>query len=376
MKYEINAKNAGSFDCIVVGGGIAGISAAVSAARNGAKTLLIEKSINLGGLATNGLISWYEPLCDGRGNQVVYGIAEELIRLSVKYCFDNMPETWGGSGINSAKNRRYATLFSPAVFSLALDEFVRENGVKLRFDTYSTYPVTQGNICRGVICESIGGAEFFEAKTVIDASGDASICHRAGIPTVEGRNYMSYVAHMYSTDDANKLKVNDTCGFRSWISTGSDLFGNGHPEGMKMFSGTSAEETTKFVEIGKQRLLDRIKKRDRNSFDIMTLPQMPQYRKIRRIVGDCDFEGIPGKTYSDSIGKCGDFRPDGAGKIYEIPMGALKNKAVKNIFACGRIISSPDGDAWEVARVIPVCSLTGEAAGKAAAKQVKENCYE
>lgn len=92
MKYEINAKNAGSFDCIVVGGGIAGVSAAVSSARNGAKTLLIEKSINLGGLATNGLISWYEPLCDGRGSQVIYGIAEELIKLSVKYCFDNMPK--------------------------------------------------------------------------------------------------------------------------------------------------------------------------------------------------------------------------------------------------------------------------------------------
>lgn len=376
MKYEINAKNAGSFDCIVVGGGIAGVSAAVSAARNGVKTLLIEKSINLGGLATNGLISWYEPLCDGRCNQVVYGIAEELIRLSVKYCFDNMPKKWGGSGINSAKNERYATFFSPTVFSLALDEFVMENGVKLRLDTYSTYPVMQGDICRGVICESVGGAEFFETKTVIDATGDASICHRAGIPTVEGSNYMSYVAHMYSTDDANKLKVNDTCGFRSWVSVGSDLFGNGHPDGMKMFSGTSAEETTEFVEIGKQRLLDRIKKRDRSSFDIMTLPQMPQYRKIRRIVGDCDFEGIPGKTYPDSIGICGDFRPDGAGKIYEIPMGALTNKTVKNIFACGRIISSPDGDAWEVARVIPVCALTGEAAGKAAAKQIKENCYE
>ena len=375
MKFEINAKNAGSFDCIVVGGGIAGVSAAVSAARNGAKTLLIEKSINLGGLATNGLISWYEPLCDGRGSQVIYGIAEELIKLSVKYCFDNMPKKWGGSCINSVKNERYATFFSPTVFSLALDEFVRENCVKLRFDTYSTYPVTESDICRGVICESVGGAEFFEAKAVIDATGDASICHRAGIPTVEGRNYMSYVAHMYSVDDWSKLKINDTCGFRSWVSTGSDLLGNGHPNGMKMFSGTSAEDTTKFVEIGKQRLLDRIKKQDRSTFDIMTLPQMPQYRKIRRIVGDCNFEGIPGKTYPDSIGKCGDFRPDGIGKIYEIPMGALRNKIVKNMFACGRIISSPDGDAWEVSRVIPVCALTGETAGKVAAKLIKEANY-
>ena len=376
MKYEIDVKHADDYDCIVVGGGIAGVSAAVSAARSGVKTLLIEKSINLGGLATNGLISWYEPLCDGKGNQVIYGIAEELIKLSIKYCFDNMPKKWGGSGINSAKNERYATFFSPTVFSLALDEFVKNNGVMLRFDTYSTYPVIENGICSGVICESVGGAEFFGAKTVIDATGDASVCHRAGIPTVDGSNYMSYVAQMYEINDADKLKTGDTCGFRKWVSTGSDLLGNGHPEGVRMFSGTSAEDTTEFVGLGKQRLLDKIKKLRRNEFDIMTLPQMPQYRKIRRIVGDCDFEGISGKAYPDSIGKCGDFRPNGIGKIYEIPLGALKNSMVKNIFACGRIISSPDGDAWEVARVIPVCALTGEAAGKAAAKQIKENFYE
>lgn len=371
MKFEIDVKNAGSFDCVVVGGGIAGVSAAVSAARGGAKTLLIEKSINLGGLATNGLISWYEPLCDGNGNQVIYGIAEELIKLSVKYCFDNLPKKWGGSGVNSPKNERYSTFFSPTVFSLALDEFVRENGVNLRFDTYSTYPVMDGDVCRGVICESVGGAEFFEAKTVIDATGDATVCHRAGIPTVEGKNYLAYLVHAYNVSDAEKLASGKTCLFRNWVNSGSDLWGNGHPDGMEMMIGTSAEAETEFLRLGKERLLDRFKKLDKNEFDIMTLPQMPQYRKIRRIVGDCDFEGIPGKKYSDGIGKCGDFRPDGAGKIYEIPMGALKNKAVKNMFACGRIISSPDGDAWEVARVIPVCALTGEAAGKAAAKMCK-----
>ena len=60
-------------DIVVVGGGIGGVSAAVAAARTGASVLLIEKSINLGGLATRGLISWYEPLCDGEGRQMVGG---------------------------------------------------------------------------------------------------------------------------------------------------------------------------------------------------------------------------------------------------------------------------------------------------------------
>jgi len=65
FRFEKTLTSKGHFDVIVVGGGVAGVTAAVSAARNGVSVLLIEKSVNLGGLATEGLISWYEPLCDG-----------------------------------------------------------------------------------------------------------------------------------------------------------------------------------------------------------------------------------------------------------------------------------------------------------------------
>ena len=82
------------YDVVVVGGGIAGVSAAVSASRYGAKTLLLEKQIALGGLATVGLINYYEPLCDGNGNQLVFGIAEELIKLSVKHGYGTLSENW------------------------------------------------------------------------------------------------------------------------------------------------------------------------------------------------------------------------------------------------------------------------------------------
>ena len=68
---------------IVAGGGIAGIAAALAAAREGADVLLIEREFLLGGLATLGLVTIYLPLCDGRGHQVSFGIAEELFRLSI-----------------------------------------------------------------------------------------------------------------------------------------------------------------------------------------------------------------------------------------------------------------------------------------------------
>ena len=110
-----------NYDVVVVGGGIAGVAAAISAARQGVSVLLIEKKINLGGLATGGLISWYEPLCDGKGNQLIYGIAEELIKLSVKYSYDSLNSKWGGSVDESiAANKRYSTFFLQQYLHLPL----------------------------------------------------------------------------------------------------------------------------------------------------------------------------------------------------------------------------------------------------------------
>ena len=73
----------GDYDVVVVGGGIAGVAAALASARGGAKTCLLEKFCALGGLATIGNVIIYLPLCDGRGHQVSAGICEELFRLSV-----------------------------------------------------------------------------------------------------------------------------------------------------------------------------------------------------------------------------------------------------------------------------------------------------
>ena len=243
-----------------------------------------------------------------------------------------------------------------------------KNGVKIRLDSRATYPVMEGNVCRGIVVESVSGSEFFEAKAVIDATGDATVMHRAGVPTVEGENYMTYMVHMYNTEGAKKLtETGDTVKFRHWLNTGSDMEGNGHPKGMRKLKGVTAEDVTDYILMGKKNMLNYIEKLDKNSFDIMTLPTMPQFRTIRRIIGKSDFNAVDGETFDDSIGNCGDFRPSGIGKHYQIPFGALYNEKFPNLLAAGRIISAPEGDGWEVARVIPNCALTGEAAGKAAA---------
>ena len=358
----------GNYDVVVVGGGIAGVAAAVAASRVGSKTLLIEKGVNLGGLATTGLISLYEPLCDGEGKQMIYGLSEELIKLSTSYGFDNLHSKWGGSGHNKPKNERYTTRFSPGVFSAMLDDFVLKNGVELMFDTLATYPAMVGKKCVGVVVENLNGREYYEAGAVVDATGNACVMERAGVPTVLGRSFMTYLVHLYEMDDATELiKNRDGNAFRKWVGLGANWAGEGHPEGVKIFEEGTAEEINEYMIIGKQSLLNRMEKLGKDNFDVMAIPNMPQMRTIRRIVGKVDFNAIDGETYEDAIGWCGDFRPFGVGKHYQVPFGSLFNEEFDNLVAAGRIISAPQGDGWEVSRVIPVCAQTGEAAGKAAA---------
>ncbi len=372
--FEISTITRENYDIIVVGGGIAGIAASVAAAREGAAVLLLEKQINLGGLATGGLISWYEPLCDSQGHQIVTGIAEELIRLSVRDCFDCLPKEWGGTEKSAPRRNRYCTRYSPTVFALALDEYVLSNGVKILFDTYGTYPVMEENICRGIITENSDGRSFYPAQVVIDTTGDAAIMHRAGVPCREGENFLSYIVHDIEYSHAIKmLNDNQIWAIRNWVNCGSDMSGNGHPEGMKKISGIHTEEITEFMIAGKLRMLDRIRNRDRYSYDIMSIPSMPQLRTIRQIIGDSDFKAINGNCVQDSIGHTGEFRMSEkfVRNVYDVPLSALYNSKFPNLLAAGRIISAPDHDDWEVARVIPTCALTGEAAGKAAVRYIK-----
>lgn len=371
---EIKTITKRAHDIVVVGGGIGGVSAAVAAARSGASVLLIEKSINLGGLATRGLISWYEPLCDGEGHQMVGGIAEELIRLSVSVGLEDLPTRWGGNEkFASADRKRYASHFSPTFFSLALDRWVLEAGVELVLDSHATYPVMEEKVCRGILVEDAEGRSFYPAKMIIDATGDATVAYRAGIECVTGNNFLSYWVHDFSYESAKKYAADgNITAFRRWKCTGSAANGTGHPKGMKLFRGDSAEEITEFVLAGKEMMWKRYENTEATEREIMTLPEMPQFRTIRHIVGKSTFMGTEdGVTCADSIGAISDFRV--CGTHYTIPYATLYHPDFPNILTAGRIISA-EGEGWEITRVIPGCALTGEAAGVAAALALKYQC--
>lgn len=361
-----------SYDVVVVGGGIAGIAAAVAAARNGAKTLLMEKQINLGGLATVGLISWYEPLCDGKGKQMIYGIGEELIKLSIKYGFDNLHENWGGESNNVRNSHRYSTFYSPMIFSLALDEYVRESGVNIRFDTQAVYPIMNDKICLGIMTETVSGREFYPAKVVIDATGDASVCYRAGMPTINGENKLVYVSHGLSKEQIENYDKNkDLLEFRKWYWTGGKGFNTSENGGIQDTSGTTSDSVNDFIRLGKEETLKNVKSYGRENFELLSIPTMPQFRMIRHIVGDTTFYGSEDgvNDIADSVGCFSDFRKSNT--HYQLPYSTLYNKEFPNILAAGRIISA-DGEGWQITRVIPVCALSGQVAGTAAAFSIND----
>ena len=365
-------QDGGSFDVIVVGGGIAGVSAAVAASRAGSSVLLLEKNVLLGGLATVGLISWYEPLCDGEGTKMTSGIAEELIRLAVRYGPNSLSPKWLTGAKCGREDTRYACSFSPTIFSLALNEYIEENNVQVLLDVLATYPVMEDNICRGVMVQAKEGRIYFGAKIVIDATGDAAILHAGNVPTKNGKNYLTYVAHSANCDELKKVVMEENLlGLRKWQWLGAASTGEGHPENVPYFTGVTSSEITDYVRIGQRMLFEQVKKMPVGSYDLLSLPCVPQLRTSRRLDGAYTFTGDQERLFEDAIGACGDFRT--RGERWQIPYRTLYHPSFPNLLAAGRIISA-EGEGWEVTRVIPGCALTGQAAGTAAAIAIAEGC--
>jgi hypothetical protein len=158
---------AGEFDVIVCGGGVAGVAAAACAARNGAHTLLIERSNVLGGTATGALMSLSVIPFNS-----AHGFPRELYqRISER------------GGLIKAE----VTPWDPEGYKLAAAELVQASGVTLLLNTWVSAPLIEDGWLRGVFVENKSGRQAYLAKIVIDSSGDCDVAARAGVPYSVGR---------------------------------------------------------------------------------------------------------------------------------------------------------------------------------------------
>lgn len=370
IRWSESIPMAGEYDVIVCGGGIAGVAAALSAARLGKKVCILEKSTMLGGLATMGLINYWVPLCNGRGKQIIRGMAEELLRLSVRYGYDDLPEPWKEGEPAQPTDIRYVTHYSIGLFALAMLDLLRKEKVTVFYDALVSTPVMRGTHCEGIIIDSKSGRLFYGAKMVIDATGDADVMQRAGVPTVDGNDYFTMTAEGIDLKHCEEaVRRGDIRYAYTHFSGGpSSLYGTGHPEGMPLFHGCSLDMVNDFLQKNQMLLFENVKDQPRKERDVHYLPGMAQLRTTRHIVGN---EALTMKhlySHSDtSIGAICDFEI--RDRLYEVPYGAIVNAPFDNLLTCGRCAAA-EGWAWDVLRVIPPAVLTGQAAGIAAAQSI------
>ncbi|MBQ6679185.1 MAG: FAD-dependent oxidoreductase [Lachnospiraceae bacterium] len=149
-------------DVIVIGGGPAGIGAALSAARQHVKTVLIEQSGDVGGVSTTGLMSHWTGDTSG-------GIYEEILDRSAR---------------PGAPSRQ---TIDPEHLKTVYLEMLTEAGVILRTYSFASLPIMEGDTVKGVIIESKSGREAILGKVLIDCSGDGDMAAKAGVPYTKGR---------------------------------------------------------------------------------------------------------------------------------------------------------------------------------------------
>ncbi|TVR56329.1 MAG: FAD-dependent oxidoreductase [Spirochaetaceae bacterium] len=357
----------GSFDVVVAGAGIAGVAAAIAAARNGASVCLVEKEYAPGGLATLGLVVVYLPLCDGFGTKVCGGLAEELLILSAADGPGEIPRCWLPDGDPAERvHHRYRLEFNPASYILALEQKSIDEGVTIMYDSRCCGVVPdeaeRGRDARiaGVIVENKSGRGIVEALAVVDATGDADICAHAGEPTVS-------------------LATNSASGWYYSLTDGSPHLHKIHepfdPEGAVVlpgarrgYAGDDGSDVTAHVLASRDLIREHVAQLRRTQSEASIVPYLiptfPGFRMTRRLAGEITIDADDRLEYPDSIGLIPNWRK--SGPIYCIPLRAIRAVKHSNLFAAGRCISST-GHGWDMTRVIPPCAVTGEAAGTACA---------
>ncbi len=391
------------YDVLVCGGGSAGWVSAVSSARAGKKTALIERFGFLGGTATAGYVI---PLsgCFYNGERVVGGIAWEFVQKMVAK---------GGALVELPKGH---VSFDPEVYKVTAYEMVTEAGVDVYSNSYITYVGTEGRDVKYVVIESKNGAEAIEADVVIDATGDGDICHMTGVemlPVEEELQPMSMCFLLGGADLTTDLLKNNihhdgkACKQSVHTEIHDYLEGIRESEDVPQFGGpwfntammgdlvavnitrasANAADRAELTEAERKmrsdahKILDLLKKKYpefKNSY-IASTAFSAGVRETRRIKGIKTLSGqsvLDGVECEDSIARMAHpmdihsakdnsqilIHLTNAGKI---PYGTMIPQEYDNLLAVGRC-SSADRSAYASMRVQATLMAMGEAAGVAA----------
>ncbi len=394
-------------DVLVCGAGPAGVSAAICAARKGAKVMLVEAQGDVGGISTSGLMSHWT----GRAASPMY---KEILEKSAQM----------NSGILKGKPNKY--IDNEKLKTLYL-ELLCESGASVLLYTFVSDTIIddRNKVC-GVITENKDGRRAILAKCVIDATGDGDVAYKAGVPYIKGRvddGKMQPCTIMFKVGGVDYSKAVFPGSFETQVHTpngelqslGKQIIG--HPAGHVLLyrtvypgvvncnmtncigiDGTSAEDLTRATiicrrQIGK--IVDFLREYApgyENCYAITSasLIGIRETRHFKGLYTLTEHDILEARVFDDWVVKDAHFNfdihnIDGAGldkngvqngfrqnSGYTIPYGCLVPSNVKGLLLAGRCISGTH-KAHSNYRVMPICVGIGEAAGIAASYAVKND---
>jgi hypothetical protein len=394
-------------DVLVVGSGSAGSVAAIAAGRAGAKTLLLERYGFLGGTSTLVLDTFYGFYTPGtRAKKVVGGIPDGVVDALKRFdaCFER-PNTYGaGTGIT----------YHPEYLKVVWDTLVREAGVRVLLHAWVQDVEKSGDRVTGVIVATKAGLRRIGCRMVVDASGDADVCHAAGVPyelagEAEPAQTLTTTFRLVNVDlERRKSLPKGELQRLMAEATGYDLprrEGSDHPMPVPGMTATVMTRVQSFekrdgktVNATDPALLSAAEiegRRQALEYVRFLKDKVPGYekaalaafgtqigiRETRRVRGEYRLtrEDVLGaRDFEDAIGLCGApiedhhggkdtawaYLPDGA--AVGIPYRTLLPQGLENLLVAGRCFSATH-DAHASVRSMGQCMAMGQAAGAAAA---------
>ncbi|MDW7656239.1 MAG: FAD-dependent oxidoreductase [Bacillota bacterium] len=387
-------------DIAILGGGMAGVSAAICAAKAGRRTLIVERRTSLGGMATTGMVMPFMGVY-GDGRKIIGGNLD----LILKALQDNFP--------NSVRK----LAFDPEAMRHTLDIIIDHYKINLLLDTWVTDVNILDRKITAVAIYNKSGRGFIKARQFIDTTGDADIAYMAGIPCntgreADGKTQAYTLRFMLGHVDAERaqpwLNARDKeksfidlleayarqyqvpildMHFQNFLVPGRKdvlVFNVPRVIGIDGVDGISLSEgyrqARRLIRVYARIMREHVPGCEQSY--ILSTAETLGVRESRRIVGAYVVtydDVVQGRKFPDSI--CGNcwwidiHNPDGKGVSEmvgpkgghnDIPYRALYNEQIDNLWVAGRCISTTH-EALASTRIMPTCIATGQAAGLAAA---------
>jgi len=390
-------------DVIVVGGGPAGVSAAVAAARSGVDVTLVERYSALGGLASGGMVLVLDDMVNG--NEItVQGIVDEYVERMARrnhavyppredwHAATELWNKWGRYGLfnfHSHTNPKpicYAVAFDPDGWKITSNELVREAGVHLRMHSWFSRPVIDDGALKGVVVETKAGPQAIMGNVVIDTTGDIDVASRSGAPYEHDKYLVTLVFRLggVDTDAAERFEQENPREARAinrrikrllggawelwWLKTplpGVVWCNTPHMTG---FDGADPESLTNAEFAARERIDNALTaiREDLPGFEnayILDVAQQMGVRQTRLLRGEyvvTKDDVVNRRHFSDSVAR---------GRDYYTPYRSLLPRGVDQLLVAGRHYSATP-EAQRMSREIPPCMAQGQAVGIAAALAV------